>query len=336
MLKKFLAVVFSIVMIFPLLVSCGQGVKGTKGLEFHPLSDGTYGVSAGDALYLEEIVIPAKHKGKAVTQIVSEAFKGADNLKKITIPDTITSVGKDAFLDCKELDDVYTSNLEAWLKITYKNGNGHPNVNGELHILDEKGNELTEIVIPDSITKIDDYMFANCKSLTSVTFSENGNLTKIGVCAFKNCKKLKSITFPDSVTSIGAYAFEGSGLESITVTNGVTSIYGGEFIGCTELTSVIIQDGVTSLGDLMFRDCSKLTSIVIPDSVTEIGVSTFKNCSSLSAVYYGGTKSDWNGISISNVYNEALTSATRYYYSETQPTKSGNYWRYVDGVPTAW
>ena len=61
----------------------------------------------------------------------------------------------------------------------------------------------------------------------------------------------------------------------------------------------------------------------------------FGACSSLSAVYYGGTPEEWEKIRISELDDELL-SATRYYYSEKQPTEAGNYWRYVDGVPTAW
>ena len=61
----------------------------------------------------------------------------------------------------------------------------------------------------------------------------------------------------------------------------------------------------------------------------------FYGCSSLRKVYYGGTASDWSSISI-GYDNDYLKRATRYYYSKTQPTEVGNYWHYVDGVPTVW
>ena len=100
-------------------------------------------------------------------------------------------------------------------------------------------------------------------------------------------------------------------------------------------TSFIIPDGVTTIGDWAFGGCRSLTSITIPSSVTSIGNNAFLWCDSLNTVYYTGTESDWNTISIgSSNYN--LTNATRYYYSETEPTVSGNYWHYVDGKVVVW
>ena len=79
-----------------------------------------------------------------------------------------------------------------------------------------------------------------------------------------------------------------------------------------------------------------LTEIVIPDNVTAIGESAFKDCDRLTSVYYMGTGEDWSKISI-DAYNSSLTRATRYYYSESEPTSSGNYWHYdKDGNPTPW
>jgi hypothetical protein len=138
-------------------------------------------------------------------------------------------------------------------------------------------------------------------------------VTYIGKWAFSSCRSLTSITIPDSVTSIGDSAFS----------------------YCYGLTSITIPDSVTSIGDSAFSYCYGLTSVVIGDSVTSIGKYAFYDCDSLNIVYYKGTTEEWNTISISSA-NSKLTDATRYYYSETQPTVEDNYWHYVDGKPTIW
>ena len=83
-----------------------------------------------------------------------------------------------------------------------------------------------------------------------------------------------SVTIPDSVTSIGSYAFR----------------------DCTSLTSVTIPDSVTSIGWYAFRGCDSLTSVIIPKSVTSIGNYAFQNCTSLTSVIFEGSMAEWKAI----------------------------------------
>ena len=192
---------------------------------------------------------------------------------------------------------------------------------------------LTSITIPDSVTSIGSYAFSYCESLESVTFGENSKLESIGSYAFYDCTSLTSITIPDSVTSIGSYAFSGcTSLESVTFgeNSKLESIGSYAFFYCTSLTSITIPDSVTSIGSYAFFYCTSLTSITIPDSVTSIGWGAFYNCTSLTIYCEAKSKpSGWD-----NNWNSSNRPV--YWHSETEPTVEGNYWHYVDGVPTVW
>ena len=152
---------------------------------------------------------------------------------------------------------------------------------------------LTTATIPEtvtyngttySVTIIGDDAFLLCYSLSSITIPNS--VTSIGDNAF-NGSSLTSITIPNSVTSIGNWAFEDcSSLESVTIGNSVTSIGERAFEACSSLTSITIPNSVTSIGSGAFQYCSSLSSITIPNSVTSIGSSAFNGCSSLTAPVY--------------------------------------------------
>ena len=174
----------------------------------------------------------------SVTSIGEEAFRDCTSLTSVTIPSSVTSIGRYAFYYCTS---------------------------------------LTSVTIGNSVTSIGDLAFYNCTSLTNITIPNS--VTSIGWSAFYNCTSLTSVTIPDSVTSIGDGAFEGcSSLTSVTIGNSVTSISGSAFENCKSLTSVTIPNNVTNIGNSAFEDCKSLTSITIPNSVTNIGDYAFEDC----------------------------------------------------------
>ena len=143
---------------------------------------------------------------------------------------------------------------------------------------------ITTIAADDlaGVTKVRDYAFWFCSSLTSITIPNS--VTSIGASAFSNCKTLTQITIPDSVTSISGFAFTSCGFTQITLPNNLKSIEDSLFTSCKSLTEVIIPNSVTSIKTGVFSECSALTSVVIPDSVTSIGNGAFAYCTSLTSI----------------------------------------------------
>ncbi len=174
----------------------------------------------------------------------------------------------------------------------------------------------TELTIPSTIdgytvTGIGNSAFRYCTSLTSITIPDS--VTSIGECAFHKCTSLESVTIPDGVTSIGKWAFDNcTSLTSVIIPDSVTSIGEFAFSVCTSLESITIPNSVMSIGSDAFYYCTSLKSITIPNSVTRIGDWAFRDCTSLTDVYYAGTETQWNNISIGS-NNECLINAVIHY-----------------------
>ena len=164
--------------------------------------------------------------GNGVTSIGENAFYNCRALSLITIPSSVTSIGESAFYEC---------------------------------------HAITSITIPNSVTSIGGSAFQTCYALTSITIPSS--VTDIEGTAFNECQAITSITIPSSVTSIGYVLFA----------------------NCTALKSITIPSGVTSIGDSAFRNCASLSSITIPSSVTSFGGSDFYDCASLSSITFEST-----------------------------------------------
>ena len=227
------------------------------------------------------VVIP-----NSVTSIGDNAFYDCRSLTSITIPDSVTSIGDGAFSYCTGLtsiaipDSVTSIGSYAFYmvpNIVYSGAaSGSPWKARALNGYIEDG-----IVYEDSSkTKL-----LACPSSREGTVVIPDSVTSIGDFAFDGCTGLTSITIPDSVTSIGDGAFSYcTGLTSITIPDSVTSIDDGAFAGCTGLTSITIPGSVTSIDDYTFLSCRSLTGVILPDSVTNIGEYAFSDCTGLTSI----------------------------------------------------
>ena len=235
----------------------------------------------------------------SVTSIGRSAFVENYNLKSVIIGNGVRSIGASAFAYCYGLENVQIGNNVTTLGRSAFWYCGLksiiiPDSVKSIGIQAFGDCGLESITIPDGVTSIGDAAFGSCTSLASITIG-NG-VTSIGYDAFRNCTSLTSMTIPDSVTSIGNRTFYNcNSLTKITIPDSVTSIGEAAFYGCTSLTSITIPDSVTSIGKSAFTGCTSLTSITIPDGVTSIGDQAFLSCTSLTSITIGnGVTSIWD------------------------------------------
>ena len=242
---------------------------------------------------LASITIP-----NSVGSIGDKAFSGCSGLTSVTIPNSVTYIGNDAFSLCSGLKSVHITDIEAWCKIFFKSSFGSAGANPLAYAkhLYMNGKEIKDLVIPDSVTSIGDYAFYNCVGLTSVTIPNN--VKSIGNYAFIGCSGLNSV----HITDVEAWCkirfgsgsnplrnahhlfIDGKEIRDLVIPNSVTSIGDYAFYSCSSLTTVIIPNSVTSIGDYAFYGCSSLPSVNIPNSVTSIGEHAFNKCSGLNSV----------------------------------------------------
>ena len=236
----------------------------------------------------------------SVTSIGDWAFNACRDLKSIIIPNSVTTIGKHAFSECSGLTSITIPNSVTSI--------------GESAFY--MCSSLTYVTIPNSVTSIEERVFTECRNLEFIFLEENNkkydsrndcnaiietesntliagcknttipeSITSIGDYAFNGCRDLKSIIIPNSVTNIGERVFENcTSLTSITIPNSVTSIRRYAFCSCEGLTSITIPNSVTSIGEYAICGCTGLTSFTIPNSVTSIGSNAFLECTNLASI----------------------------------------------------
>ncbi|MBR2196832.1 MAG: leucine-rich repeat protein [Salinivirgaceae bacterium] len=305
-------------------------------LHYEITSDSTVKVVfSNDYWYFTSIVIPnttiIDGKVYSVTSIRDYAFQNCRNLISVAIPNTVTYIGENAFYGCDKLTDInvesgntkYSSedailfNCDKTTLVRYPyNKVGAYTVPESVTTIGDLAfylcEQLTSVVIPNSVERIEYGAFEGCSNLASISIPES--VTTLGSCVFQTCISLTSITIPNSITEIPFYGFRScENLTTISLPNTITDVDNTAFEGCdklkyneydnglylgntenpylvlikaksTNITSCEITDKCKVIATGAFSGCSELTSITVPNSVQNIGCGAFSGCSSLQSM----------------------------------------------------
>ena len=244
---------------------------------------------------LTSITIPS-----GVTSLGNDAFFSCGGLTSVTLAENsqLITIGGNAFSSCVDLTKVVVSSIEDWLKISFRNGVANPLYYAQHLFIGEE--EVTELIIPNTITEIKTNAFYGCSGLNSITIPSS--VTNIGGSAFSQCVGLAEVNLigNSNFMNIDSSAFaDCSGLTkvktqsienwlNISFENGYSNplYYANHlYINETEISKLILQNSVTQIKPYAFCGCLSFISITIPESLDSIGNFAFTGCYSLGEIY---------------------------------------------------
>lgn len=237
----------------PLCTRCGEPLVLTEGIEYYIQSDGTVVIEAytGSA---PKVYIPSEIEGCPVVAIESFAFADCTHITTIVLPNTLVGISGCAFSGCTS---------------------------------------LSSIILPESLEMLEGSAFKECTSLVSLNIPQN--VCYIGEGLGGGCDSLTSLTVDDGnpiyhdsgnciIHTEDKYLLSGCSNSIIPADGSVIKIGDFAFSGCTGLESISIPEGVTSIGSAAFKECTGLVTVEIPDSVTSIAGFAFSGCTSLESI----------------------------------------------------
>lgn len=287
-----------------------RAFDGCKNLTTVHLSEGLTAIEeyAFDSTKLTSVTIPS-----SISELKVGVFNRCSALSEVILPEGLITIGKLAFANCSSLVEItLPSGLTTLGEQSFENSALTSIVVPEkIKVINintfSNCKKLTSVTLPEGLLKIDERAFYNCTSLKEISIP-NG-VTEISIGAFQSCSalttvniptslieissnafyntKINNIVIPDSVTSIGGYAFYGNAeLESVTFGKNIKSIESSAFENCAKLATISLPAAVESIGSRAFAGCKKITAINLPSSLVVIEYAAFIDCTNLTTVTF--------------------------------------------------
>ncbi|MBQ4053135.1 MAG: leucine-rich repeat protein, partial [Clostridia bacterium] len=216
-----------------------------------------------------KVIIEDVYRGKPVTSIADNAFKGNFQITEVVLGKNIKSIGNNAFYKCEYLTKIDIPESVSSI--------------GERAF--QRCISLEEVVLPEAVTMINDSTFTLCKALKKLTFGSN--VQYIGKTAFSDCVSLTEVTIPDSVQMIDEDAFSGNtSLTSVNIGKGVQSIGNNAFQMCKSLKNIKFAEDsrLVYIGQRAFYQNEVLESIAFPSTVIQLDAECFYQCAKLAQI----------------------------------------------------
>ena len=266
-------------------------------------------VTIGNGAFQNDTAATVVTFGKSVETIGDDAFNNCSKLPKIIFSEGIKSIGHRAFRECTSLTEVYLPSTLTYIShwtdsdATFYNCRNIQKITVPQYIVSSdraatdmfawSRDKIKTIAFSGTITYIGPRAFDGFTALENVSDSTvlvPDTVTSIGSYAFRNCTSVSSIEIPDSVVNIGNGAFQNNTNATILTFGKNTQVISDDaFNNCSKLPEAILSEGITSLGHRAFRDCKSLTEVYLPSTLTYIsnwtdGDATFYNCTNINKI----------------------------------------------------
>lgn len=237
-----------------------------------------------------------------ITEINAYAFAGYDQLRSVSLPNSLKKIQANAFYRCNKMERAYITDLASWCEVELEGPSANPmNYATQMFIGGEELNGLqlpqtlteikaysfynwegvSEVTIPASVTKIGKSAFAWCPDLNTVNL--NSTLNTIDTGAFYGCKKLTGIYLPNGLQNLQDRVFAESGLTGVALPETLTSMGQGVFSGCVSLIEADLG-GVTNIPKETFYGCERLSEVTLSEGVKTIAYFAFGDCDALAGI----------------------------------------------------